>query len=370
MSEVIISPNMNLPVPVVGSEPGPDWANDNNACLGIIDSHDHASGSGVQITPDGLNINSNLPFNDYGATGLSLLSFSAQSSITTIDSLYVKGVDLYYRDGSSNEVRITTGGAVNATSSGISNGTATASFVSTVLVVNSASNTPANIQCGSVLLGNNVAGSHFLTLQPPNAMAADYSLTLPSVPAAQQFVSIDTSGNISGYVNVSGGITSTNLASNSVTTAKITDANVTAAKLASNSVTTAKIVDAAVTSAKIQSNVNLDGNLCTAATRALMVANTNAASMCSYIRGEVSSGGTAASGEGFSVSKLSTGLYRVSYTGAYPSAPVVTATPNSSLAFTASVASVTATTFDVYTFDGAGSGADVGFYFIVMGPIA
>ena len=46
-------------------------------------------------------------------------------------------------------------------------------------------------------------------------------------------------------------ITTAMLQSNSVTTAKITDANVTAAKLASDSVTTAKILDSNVTTAKI-----------------------------------------------------------------------------------------------------------------------
>lgn len=48
-----------------------------------------------------------------------------------------------------------------------------------------------------------------------------------------------------------GNVSTTMLASNAVTTAKITDANVTAAKLASDSVTTAKILDANVTTAKI-----------------------------------------------------------------------------------------------------------------------
>ena len=50
-----------------------------------------------------------------------------------------------------------------------------------------------------------------------------------------------------------GGVTSTQLASNAVTTAKITDANVTADKLASNAVTTAKITDGNVTTAKLDS---------------------------------------------------------------------------------------------------------------------
>ena len=48
-----------------------------------------------------------------------------------------------------------------------------------------------------------------------------------------------------------GNVSTAMLASNAVTTAKITDANVTAAKLASDSVTTAKILDANVTTAKI-----------------------------------------------------------------------------------------------------------------------
>jgi hypothetical protein len=48
-----------------------------------------------------------------------------------------------------------------------------------------------------------------------------------------------------------GGVGTTQLASNAVTTAKITDANVTADKLASDAVTTAKILDANVTTAKL-----------------------------------------------------------------------------------------------------------------------
>jgi hypothetical protein len=53
-----------------------------------------------------------------------------------------------------------------------------------------------------------------------------------------------------------GGITSNELASNSVVTAKIADSNVTTAKIADSNVTTAKIADSNVTTAKIaDSNV-------------------------------------------------------------------------------------------------------------------
>jgi len=78
-----------------------------------------------------------------------------------------------------------------------------------------------------------------LTVVDPTA---DRTITLPNVTGT-----VVTSGD-------TGTVTATMLASDSVTTAKITDANVTAAKLASNSVETAKIVDANVTAAKLASD--------------------------------------------------------------------------------------------------------------------
>ena len=64
-------------------------------------------------------------------------------------------------------------------------------------------------------------------------------------------------------------ITAAKLASDAVTTAKITDANITAAKLASDAVTTAKILDANITTDKIASDAVttakiLDANITTA----------------------------------------------------------------------------------------------------------
>jgi len=53
---------------------------------------------------------------------------------------------------------------------------------------------------------------------------------------------------------VDANVTNAKLAADSVTTAKITDSNVTAAKLAADSVTTVKILDANVTEAKLASN--------------------------------------------------------------------------------------------------------------------
>jgi hypothetical protein len=84
------------------------------------------------------------------------------------------------------------------------------------------------------------------------ATADDYETTLTVVdPTADRTITLP---NVSGTVVTSGDtgtVTATMLASDSVTTVKITDANVTAAKLATDSVETAKIVDANVTAAKI-----------------------------------------------------------------------------------------------------------------------
>jgi hypothetical protein len=82
--------------------------------------------------------------------------------------------------------------------------------------------------------------------------ADDYETTLTVAdPTADRTITLP---NVTGTVVTSGDtgtVTATMLASDSVTTIKILNANVTAAKLASDSVETAKIVDANVTNAKL-----------------------------------------------------------------------------------------------------------------------
>jgi hypothetical protein len=192
---------MGLIVPTVGQELGPAWANDINADLGILDQHNHSNGEGVQITPAGLNINIDLSLQGNNLTeinGLELsnLSVLLPGALPYLTTIYAANGNLYFNDGAGNQVKITSGGAVNATSSGISSGTATASFVGGVLVVDSNVNTPANIQGASILIGNNVSGSNFVTLQAQNSLASSYSLTLPLVPSQASYVTIDTSGNM------------------------------------------------------------------------------------------------------------------------------------------------------------------------------
>jgi len=204
---------MGLVLSSIGVDTGLAWETNLNASLTAIDQHNHTNGQGIQIPPAGININSALSFNNQQATNMQAILFTEQTSLATDLALYVKtDGNAYYNDGAGNVIQLTSGGAVNATSSGISSGTASASFSAGVLIVNEASNTPANVQMGSVLLGNNSSGSKFLTLAPPAAMAANYTVTLPTIPGAQSFMAIDTSGNITGYAAVAGGITGTMIA--------------------------------------------------------------------------------------------------------------------------------------------------------------
>lgn len=256
MSNTVNSPNMLLPVPVVGVDPGPNWASDLNSCLALIDGHDHSPGKGVAITPAGINISSDLPVNDNNLTLVRSTRYFVNASplvlAADLGCVYVSGVDLYFNDVNGNHIQITQGGGVAGSPGSIANLTspASASYVAAnkTFVWQSDVNTPANMDGASYIFRNLSASSKGLTLSPPLAMGADYSLVLPPVAGANgNFLTMDTSGNISSSVAVdnatlqvaanvlkvkAAGITSTQLAANSVGTSQIIDANVTNAKLA------------------------------------------------------------------------------------------------------------------------------------------
>ena len=213
----IISPNMDLPVPVVSTTPGPEYAVNVNDCLTTIDAHDHTTGSGVPITPAALNINATVPFGGNNATQLRTARFNAQGAPLTgsasadINCIYFAGVDMYANDGSGNTVRITQSGGVAGSPGSISNLTAPASAayvaVSQTFVWQSGASTPANIDGASYIYRNLSVNSKGLTLSPPNAMAADYSLTLPAVPASTSFMTLTNGGVMGASIATTQGIT-------------------------------------------------------------------------------------------------------------------------------------------------------------------
>lgn len=276
------STNMLMPIPVVGVTSPPEWATNVNQCLGIIDTHNHSAGSGVQITPDGMDINADLVFQSNNATGLRSVRFTAQdtplAAASDLTCAYAVDDDLYFNDGQGNQIQITANGAVAGTPGSIANlvAPASASYVSasSTFVFQSDVNVAANLDGRSIKLRRSVASGAALTLSPPNSLTTNYTITLPALPASTKILSIDSSGNMAASYGVDastivissnnlkvadGGITATQLASNAVTTVKILDANVTTEKLQDDTVTTVKILNNAVTTAKI-----LNANVTTA----------------------------------------------------------------------------------------------------------
>lgn len=209
---------MGFPISTIGTDSGLVWEQNLNAALTAIDSHNHSPGFGQQIQPNGININADLAFNSNNATLLRAVRFNPQVSPipntgSDVGELYVSGNELYYNDVTGgHQVQLTSGGTVNATSSGIASGTATAAFSASVLLVKSSSTSFANIAAQSILLSNSGNLTNQLTLQAPT-LSSSYSLTLPSIPATQSFMTVDASGNMAAYESVSQGIQRTNLVS-------------------------------------------------------------------------------------------------------------------------------------------------------------
>lgn len=202
MSFTTTSPNMNLTIPTVSQEPGPDYASDINSSLSVIDAHDHSTGKGVQITPAGLNINSDLSLGANNATQARSLRFNAQpspiSGISDLGCIYESGVDLYYNDGSGNQIRITQSGGVAGSPGSITGlvAPATVTYVAPTFVFQSGVNIAGNLDGRNLVLRNSTASSNGLTLSPPNAIASDYTITMPTLPGSQSIMTLDASGAI------------------------------------------------------------------------------------------------------------------------------------------------------------------------------
>lgn len=205
MANTVNSTNMAMPVPVVGVDPGPQYATDINTCLGIIDSHDHTSGNGVKITPNGLNISSDLTFNSTAsATNLYKAAFTSQSSaLTGTNFLSFIGGNLYVNDGSGNQIPITSGGGVAGSPGSIgslsSPAAATYSAGSKLFTWTADSLKAAAMDNGAVTIREtNVASAKGITIKSPTSLGSDYSLTLPTgLPGSAQYLSCDASGNLS-----------------------------------------------------------------------------------------------------------------------------------------------------------------------------
>jgi len=219
MPNFTLSPSMSLPIPVVGVAPGPEYAEDVNSALTILDGHDHSAGSGVQITPGGLDINSDLTFGNNNLTNARSLRLFPQSAtlglVTDIGCLYEVGVDLYYNDGGGTPIRITQSGGVAGSPGSIANlvppASATYVALNSTFVWQSAANTAANMDGGSFIFRKLTSGSPGITMSAPSSLSSNYSIVLPSLPVSTSALTIDPSGNMGTitYDGIGQGMTST-----------------------------------------------------------------------------------------------------------------------------------------------------------------
>ena len=105
---------MGLTLPTPETTIGPTWANQLNTALTSIDRHDHTSGNGDRIPIAGLNINDNLNLGAYNIENVTDLTLVNQgSNSATNNTVFVKNGELYFLDGSGQDVQLTTGGTVN-----------------------------------------------------------------------------------------------------------------------------------------------------------------------------------------------------------------------------------------------------------------
>ena len=168
------TPFMNLNLPTVSTTLGPEWASLIIAALNLIDSHDHSTDHGTDVTPAGITINADLPFGGFQATALKTSTYNSQAATlaaTFLGCVYRVGSDLYYNNGAGTPIQITSGAALASPGSG-------------VFTVGAA-----------VTLAYLVSAADAQKVLPVDSTAIAITLTLPAATTAMHFIIKDKLGN-------------------------------------------------------------------------------------------------------------------------------------------------------------------------------
>ena len=267
-----ITPNMNLVLPTPTQTPGPTYATQNNNAFTTVDSHDHTSGKGIPVPAAGIGIDGDLPFNNNNLDSVKSTRFYNQSAALSTGSdvgcVYVAGGDLFYNNVSGTQIQLTAGGALNAASIGAIGGdyaTSTASEYYTsanqTFYFTSATNTPANLDAGSVAIREVATSSNAISIQSPTSLGSSYNLTLPTaLPASTLPLTVTNAGVIS---------------TGQIQTTQIADQAVTAGKIANATITSTQIANSTITGTQVANNINLPGTAVTVNSKFVPVSNYN-----------------------------------------------------------------------------------------------
>jgi len=204
---------------------GDVWGTRVNAAFGLVGSHNHTIGQGVRVPPGGLNMNANLSFSPAGTpsavTDLLAVDFSAvaASAVASLSgALFVNSADseLYWRNTSGTNVKLTSGSSINVSAVGGIGGDYAA--VNALEVFDDSTDSYwfqqqigagvrqyARMRCADVDLyefkanPTGVVPTNRVRIASPTGLAASYALTLPgSLPTAatSKIVAIDSTGLI------------------------------------------------------------------------------------------------------------------------------------------------------------------------------
>lgn len=198
---------MGMQEAVVSLTSGPLWASLINACLDVIDGHDHTAGKGIAIPTSALNINADLSLNAFNLQGIRGLRLNNQAATLTgaTDNriIYSKNGELAYRDAVGNEVIITSAGSVNAAAGGWTglSAPASASFSSGtgVFALLKDTSKSGKLSISDIAISEfNNATANPITIKSPAAVSASYSITLPaSVPPSKLPMFMSSGGVLS-----------------------------------------------------------------------------------------------------------------------------------------------------------------------------
>ena len=220
------TPNMNLTLNVVGTTTDPTWSNNINADWTIIDSHNHTSGSGVQITPPAININSDLSFAFNNATNIR--SWRMQNNAATLTGAsdnncgYFVNGNFYVNNASGTAIQITTGSGLNFSSLGTIGGdygqpgvpaAVTYSNTTKYYTFTQSSGVTAPINTSTLSIAYASSGAQAVSIAAPSAVTA-YTITLPgAVPTINPSALVVSTSGVGSYSALSSGQTTVTFSS-------------------------------------------------------------------------------------------------------------------------------------------------------------
>ena len=204
-------PNMSLVTPTLGGDSGV-WDDRINACLGLVDAHDHTSGKGVAIVSAALNINADVAWASYGLTGVGRVDFNTVAALAAgANVLFVSSADgeLYWRNTGGTNVKLTSGSTLNIslvggiagdyTAVGAEVAFSDADQVYTFKDQSSPTKKWARMASGPVrIYENDTTETVYVEQVVAAALASSYTVTWPAaLPGAAALMQISSAGLVS-----------------------------------------------------------------------------------------------------------------------------------------------------------------------------